>query len=52
MVALDPAYRWTMVTGNDRNYLWLLARDRSLPKEVKARLLGQALGFDTGKLIG
>lgn len=53
VVALDPAYRWAMVAGNDRNYLWLLARDRSLPEEVKARLLGQAqaLGFDTGKLI-
>jgi apolipoprotein D and lipocalin family protein len=33
--------------------LWLLARDRQLPDDVKTRLLAQAqaLGFDTGKLI-
>lgn len=53
VVALDADYRWAMVAGNDRDYLWLLARERSLPSEVKARLLEQArgLGFDTGKLI-
>jgi len=53
VVALDTDYRWAMVAGNDRDYLWLLARERSLPDEVKARLLEQArvLGFDTDKLI-
>lgn len=53
VVALDPAYRWAMIAGNDRSYLWLLARERSLPAEVSAPLLqqAQALGFDTGKLI-
>lgn len=53
VVALDPAYRWAMVAGNDRDYLWLLARERSLPQEVTTRLLqqAQALGFDTSKLI-
>lgn len=53
VVALDPAYRWAMVAGNDRSYLWLLARDRQLPQDVKTRLLAQArgLGFDIDKLI-
>lgn len=52
VVALDPGYRWSMVAGNDRSYLWILARDKRLPDEVLARLLAQArqLGFDTGKL--
>lgn len=53
VVALDPGYRWALVAGNDRNYLWLLARERQLPAEVRDTLLQQAraLGFDTDKLI-
>ena len=54
VVALDQqAYRWAMVSGPDRDYLWILARDRQLPTEVQAQLLKQAseLGFDVQKLI-
>jgi apolipoprotein D and lipocalin family protein len=53
VVALDPDYRWAMVAGNDRSYLWILARDKTLDPAVKTRLLQQAhsLGFDTDKLI-
>lgn len=54
VVALDQqAYRWAMVAGPDRDYLWILARDRQLSAEVKAQLLKQAteLGFDVQKLI-
>ena len=52
VVALDPDYRWAMVVGNDRSYLWILSRTRTLPDDVKAQLLAQAqnLGFDTDKL--
>ncbi|MBV8680329.1 MAG: lipocalin family protein [Aquitalea sp.] len=53
VVALDPDYRWSMVVGNDRSYLWILARDKHLPDAVLTNLLTQArqLGFDTDKLI-
>ena len=53
MVALDPDYRWSMVAGSDRSYLWILARDKRLPAEVMDKLLAQArqLGFDTDKLV-
>ncbi|WP_028536254.1 lipocalin family protein [Paludibacterium yongneupense] len=53
VIALDPSYRWAMVAGNDRSYLWILARDKNLPADVKTRLLTQAResGFETGKLI-
>lgn len=52
VVALDPDYRWSMVAGNDRSYLWILAREKRLPDAVLAKLLAQArqLGFDTDKL--
>lgn len=53
VVALDPDYQWAMVAGNDRDYLWILARDKQLPQTVTQPLLRQAasLGFDTASLI-
>jgi apolipoprotein D and lipocalin family protein len=52
VVELDPAYRWAMVVGNDRSYLWILSRTPSLPDAIKKTLATQAtrLGFDAGKL--
>ncbi len=54
VIALDQQnYRWSLVAGPDRDYLWILARDKTLPAEVREQLIGQAkaLGFATDKLI-
>lgn len=53
VVELDPNYRWAMIVGNDRDYLWILAREKVLPEAVKVQLLNKArsLGFATDKLI-
>ena len=54
VIALDREhYRWSLVAGPDRDYLWILARDKVLPAEVRAQLVAQAreLGFATDKLI-
>jgi len=53
VIALDPGYRWAMVVGPDTGYLWILARDRQLPADVRVRLVEQAarLGVDTKALI-
>ena len=54
IVALDQqGYRWAMVAGSDRDYLWILARERTLPAGVREQLIAQArsLGFDVDKLI-
>ena len=54
VVALDREhYRWAMVVGPDRGYLWILSRDKQLPPGVHERLLEQARsqGIDVGKLI-
>ena len=53
-MALDQqGYRWAMVAGSDRDYLWILARERTLPAGVREQLIAQArsLGFDVDKLI-
>ena len=54
VIALDQEnYRWSLVAGPDRDYLWILARDRTPPAEVREQLVAQAqaLGFATDQLI-
>ncbi len=53
VVALDPAYRWAMVVGADRSYVWILARDKQLPADIRAQLLAkaQALGIAVDQLV-
>ena len=54
VVALDKEnYRWAMVAGGNTDYLWLLSRDKTLPTEIKQKLLDQAAhwGFKTDALI-
>lgn len=54
VVALDQShYLWAMVVGPDRDYLWILARDKQLPTGIREELLRQARdqGIDVQKLI-
>ena len=54
VIALDQqSYRWSMVSGPDRDYLWILSREKTLPADVREQLVSQAqaLGFATDKLI-
>jgi apolipoprotein D and lipocalin family protein len=53
VLVLDPQYRYAMVAGPNRNYLWILARSRQLDQDTLAALVERAKGwgFPTGKLI-
>lgn len=54
IIALDKRnYSHVMISGPNRNYLWILARTRTLPQPVLDDLLKQAkeLGFTTEQLI-
>lgn len=50
---LDERYQYSLVSGGDKSYFWLLTRTPTIPADVKARLLEKAaaLGFDTAKLV-
>lgn len=50
---LDRDYQYSMVSGPNTNYLWILARKPVLEKKTMQRLIdkAQAAGFDTSKLI-
>ena len=54
VVELDyEGYQYSLVSGPDRYYLWILSRTPQLNPEVQKRLVAKAaaLGYDTGKLI-
>lgn len=46
-------YGWSMVSGPDTSYLWILAREPMLDRATLDRLVAEAAaaGFDTSKLI-
>lgn len=46
-------YAYSLISGPDRNNLWLLSRTPTMDEATKKRLVdqAQALGFDTSKLI-
>jgi apolipoprotein D and lipocalin family protein len=54
IIALDQEnYSYALVIGNNKKYMWILARERSLEPQVLENLLKQAkeLGFATDQLI-
>ena len=54
VIALDKAgYRYAMVAGPDRSYLWILAREPALDAATLGRLVAEArrLGFPVDELI-
>jgi len=48
---LDPDYRWTVVGHPSRNYGWIMAREKTLPKETYDAILKRlaAQGYDVSR---
>ncbi|MDR4499639.1 MAG: lipocalin family protein [Candidatus Scalindua sp.] len=46
-------YQYSLVSGPNKSYLWLLARSPKINEDTKDKLISKAaaLGFDTKKLI-
>jgi apolipoprotein D and lipocalin family protein len=46
-------YQYSLVCGPDKSYLWILARNPEINKDLKDTLVAKAatLGFETSKLI-
>ena len=54
VIALDKEdYRYAMVAGPNRSYLWILSREKNLAAAIQADLISQAAawGFETDNLI-
>ncbi len=53
IVAIDNAYKYALVAGDDTKYLWILSREKTIPDSVKDSYVkkAQSLGYDTDALI-
>lgn len=53
VLAMDEDYRWSLVAGPDRDYLWILARTPTLPEAAYRDLVERAehLAFPVEELI-
>jgi apolipoprotein D and lipocalin family protein len=53
VIALDDEYKYALVAGKNLKYLWILARESSIPDDVRQRYLEIAgkIGFNTSALI-
>jgi apolipoprotein D and lipocalin family protein len=53
VVYLDPDYQVTAVGTDDRDYLWIMARDWNLPEARYQEVIQRVaeLGFDTNRMV-
>lgn len=53
VIALDSAYTYALIAGNNLKYLWILSRETTVPEEIKTSYLKIAkdLGYDISALI-
>lgn len=53
VIALDPDYRWALVGGPDKKYLWILSREPNMEPALLDKLISDAAaaGYPTDKLI-
>ncbi|WP_058970236.1 outer membrane lipoprotein Blc [Type-D symbiont of Plautia stali] len=53
VIALDDDYQYALVSGPNRDYLWILSRQPTLPDAIKQQYLAIArhLGFAVDQLI-
>ncbi len=49
VIALDSAYQYALISGDSRDYLWILAREKKIPENIRAEYLKIANenGFNT-----
>lgn len=52
VIYIDNEYKYALVCGPSKKYLWILSRERTIPEEIKQQLLKiiDENGFDKTKL--
>lgn len=53
VIAIDPEYKYVMVSGSNFDYLWILSREKTIPAEIKSLYLEKAekLGYNVSNLL-
>jgi len=53
IIGLDSNYQWTVIGVPDQKYVWLMTRDKSLPKDVFDKIVSEitAKGYNMDSLV-
>lgn len=53
VIAVEENYKYALVVGKNRDYLWILSREKEIPKAIKNKFLIQAIeiGYDIDDLV-
>ncbi|MGD9494643.1 MAG: lipocalin family protein [Bacteroidales bacterium] len=53
VIALDAEYKYALISGQNKGYLWILSREKTIPENIRSEYVNKAqnLGYDTSKLI-
>ncbi len=53
VIAIDKDYTYALVAGKNRDYLWILSREKTIPQPIRQQYLDKAeqLGFPVDELI-
>jgi apolipoprotein D and lipocalin family protein len=53
VIAIDPDYKYALVSGSSFDYLWILSREKTIPSDIKTSYLEKAerLGFKVSNLL-
>jgi apolipoprotein D and lipocalin family protein len=53
VIAIDPDYQYALVCGKNRDYLWILSRQKGIPETIKQDYVQKARGwaFDVSRLL-
>lgn len=53
VVQMDPDYKNALVFGENRDYIWLLSRNKTMPKAIKQKFMNTArkAGYDLDRLV-
>lgn len=53
VIAIDEEYKYALVCGQNLDYLWILARETSIPPEIKEKYLkiAEDAGFNVSELL-
>lgn len=53
VIAIDPEYKYSLVSGSSLKYLWILSREKSIPDDIREKYLkiAEGIGYKTSDLI-
>ena len=53
VIDIDENYKYALVVGNNKDYMWILSKEKTIPENYKQRFLDKAksLGFEIENLV-